>query len=203
VSKKAVATKGQKEKPADSPTVGPRFADIPQIPSIHYEVDVPWDYLEQWLKNQSEDLKLDLDPEYQRGYVWTELQQVRFVETCLSGNDSARRIYWNCPTWGRLVKVQDPMELVDGKQRLSAVRAFLSDKIRAFGHLYSQYEGHGRLSLRPATSLRMCVFQLKKRSEILRWYLAINRGGTIHTEEEIAKVQKLLIEAQKKEASGS
>jgi hypothetical protein len=39
---------------------------------------------------------------------------------------------------------------------------------------------------------QMKVCCLPTRAEVLRWYLAINAGGTPHTPEELARVRELL-----------
>lgn len=36
------------------------------------------------------------------------------------------------------------------------------------------------------------VNNLQKRAEVLQWYLDLNTGGVVHTDEEIEKVQRLL-----------
>jgi hypothetical protein len=36
----------------------------------------------------------------------------------------------------------------------------------------------------------------KTRAEVLQWYLDLNTGGVVHTDEEIAKVERML-EAEK------
>lgn len=75
---------------------------------------------------------------------------------------------------------------VDGLQRLSAIIAFLNNEIPAFDILYKDFEGNTSVSI----SVR--INDLKTRKEVLQWYIDLNTGGTIHTEEEIEKVKKLL-----------
>jgi len=72
---------------------------------------------------------LQLNPDFQRGHVWIENQQIKYIEYILRGGKTARVIYLN---------------------------------------------------------------NLKTRKEVLQWYLEFNSYGTIHTEEEINKVKKLL-----------
>lgn len=36
------------------------------------------------------------------------------------------------------------------------------------------------------------VNELRTRAEVLRWYLQLNSGGVVHTEEELARVRALL-----------
>ena len=117
---------------------GPRFADIPQFPTAHYEVDVGWDYLEEHLENYAA-YDLQLDPDFQRAHVWTRAQQIAYTEYTLMGGEVARNVTFNCPGWGGRARQVGPMQLVDGKQRIEAARAFMRDEFPAFGHLRSEY----------------------------------------------------------------
>jgi len=174
----------------------PRFADIPQYTQDgNYQVNVGWDYLEEWLARNRDDRSyvFDMDPDFQRGHVWFEEQQIRYVEFILKGGKSSRVIYWNCVGWMRDFK--GPMVLVDGKQRLSAVLRFLDNEIPVFGHLRNEYSDRLRMV---KTDFLMNVNDLKTRAEVLQWYLDLNVGGVVHTSEEIEKVRKLLdVEKQK------
>jgi hypothetical protein len=40
--------------------------------------------------------------------------------------------------------------------------------------------------------IKLNINDLKTKKEVLQWYLDFNTGGTVHTEEEIVKVKKLL-----------
>jgi hypothetical protein len=172
------------------------FNDIPQFPQAHYKVNVGWNYLESWLEEFSQYGELDLDPDYQRVHVWTPEQQTAYVEFILQGGESGRLLYWNHASWMRF-KPGDKMELVDGKQRLEAVRAFLRDEVAAFGRVRSEFKGSIRLT---GPDFEMKVAKLPTRAEVLRWYLAINAGGTPHTPEEIERVRGLLAEEEAKPA---
>jgi hypothetical protein len=170
-----------------------RYSEIQQFTrSAGYGVDVDWHYLEQHLASLAEyPSGLDLDPDFQRAHVWTEEQQRAYVEHVLRGGWASRQILFNCFGWkgpgdcGAVV-------LVDGKQRLEAVRKFLRNDLTIFG-------GNRRSDfidrLHPLTaSFRMCVNDLPTREDVLRWYLELNSGGTPHASAEIEKVQRLLDE---------
>src|SRR6267378_3217751 len=120
-----------------------RFQDIPQFPFASYHVNIAWDYLEIWLNDQgnNEIYNMNLNPAYQRGYVWTQDQKERYIEYRLRGGFSGKDIFWNCPNWmgGRWHKATDVLELVDGKQRIDAVLGFINNKVRAFGRLKNEY----------------------------------------------------------------
>lgn len=153
----------------------------------HYQVHIHWSYIEKWLEAQAE-LGLDLDPDFQRGHVWTEEQQTRFVEYCLRGGRDSSIIRFNCVGWQRTY--EGPFVLVDGKQRLEAVRKFLRNDLKAFGHTIDEYEDK-LIFLREQTII-VRVNDLPNRKAVLQWYLDINTGGVVHTSEEINKVIDLL-----------
>jgi hypothetical protein len=175
------------------------FQDIPQLEYGSYSITVSFEYLNKQLETYKKEYSLDLDPEFQRIYKWTELQKEKYVEFLLKGGRSARDIYFNCPHFekgGNFVNI-DPilnrMVIVDGKQRLSAVSKFMQNEVRAFGYFYKDFDGVIRDSI---TKLTFNINQLRTRQDILNWYLDFNSGGTIHTEEELNKVRQLIAKTQ-------
>jgi len=173
-----------------------KFRNIKQIPRANYSFTQPWDGLEDWLnrmdeKNRAEGWEgLDLDPDFQRGHVWTEDQKTLYIEYILRGGEASRVILFNHPNWQGSYK--GLMVLVDGKQRLEAVRGFLRDEVKVFGgYVFSDFED--RLPF--DCSFTIQVTTVKTREAVLQLYLGVN-GGVAHTEAELDRVRKLLIEEQ-------
>ncbi len=67
---------------------------------------------------------LDLQPEFQRGEIWDKKRQQRLIDTIL------RR--WYVPAV-HVVATDNGQEVLDGQQRLAAVRDFFDNKIRVDG----------------------------------------------------------------------
>ena len=167
-----------------------KFADIPKLTTNgSYSVTVPWRSIERTLESYGKMYTLHLDPEFQRAHVWTEDKQIKFVEYILRGGQSSRNIYFNCSAWNNQSKDMN-MYLVDGKQRLEAVRRFMNNEIPAFGTFLQDYEDEPDF-LRH--SFNFCVNDLSSYKEVLQWYIDLNDGGVAHTKEEIDKVRKMLI----------
>lgn len=171
-----------------------RFRDIPLYTRKGtWECDFPLQrvlpQLDQWIKKEG----LNLDPDFQRIHVWTEAQQIAYVEFVLRGGSTGRTIYLNNPAWQRQRESNDEFVLVDGKQRVQALRRFFADEIPAFGHLNSQYSDEPDF-LRQGFKIN--VNNLATREEVLRWYIEFNSGGTPHTAEEIDRVRGLLAEEE-------
>jgi hypothetical protein len=165
-----------------------KFEDIKQMSKSHYNVHISWNYLEEQLASYSERkiTKFDLNPDFQRGHVWTTAQQIAYVEFIIRGGESGQDIYFNCPGW--MNDYRGPMELIDGLQRITAVLAFLHNEIPAFGAFFSEYEDK-RFIYR--LHFNFHVGNLSTRAEVLQWYLDLN-SGVAHTNDEIKRVEQLL-----------
>lgn len=166
-----------------------RFKDIQQFTRDgSYCIDVEPKYLMghvcgDWV----EEYGLQLDPDFQRGHVWTEEQQISYVEYFLRGGVSGRDLYFNHPGW--MGGFKGEFVLVDGKQRIEAMRRFIHNEIRVFGSLYREYTDKIRMI---GHTFKVHVNDLKTRKEVLTWYIEMNSGGTVHTTDEIEKVRHLI-----------
>lgn len=177
----------------------PRIEDIPKFTKIcRYSVHCGWGFLKEQLDHyQREEDKesglavLEMNPDFQRGHVWSEEQQIAYIEFKLRGGSGADQVYFNCTGWSGTY--EGPFVLVDGLQRITAVLAFLDDKIKAFGYYLSEYEDPRRVT--SGISDLYFIFNvndLETYDEVLGWYLEMNEGGTPHTKQELDKVRKLL-----------
>lgn len=168
-----------------------KLSDIPQLNRAHYHITVTLDMFEAVLERYADEGRRNcpfiLEPEFQRGHVWTREQQIAFCEFLIRGGESGRTIIFNCRGW--MNDFKGPMYLVDGLQRITAIRAMMNDQIPVFGHLYSEYEDHDLISRR--TELTFQVGSLKTYAEVLKWYLEMNSGGTPHAQSEIDRVTAL------------
>jgi hypothetical protein len=163
-------------------TVAPQYIRQPQRGH-----DVPIEYLKSNLDQIREYGELILEPDFQRGRVWTEEQQVKYVEHLLRGGRTGREIYFNRRDgWDNAKNKAYPTELVDGLQRLTAVLKFLDGNLKVFGdYTVNSFQ---RLNV----DLVFFTNNLKTRAEVLESYLQFNGGGTPHTKEELERVKKLL-----------
>jgi len=173
-----------------------KFSDIPKFPRAHYQIDVEWRRLDWHLALDHDSLPLNLEPDYQRGHVWSDAQRIAYVEYQLMGGEAGKNIITNCPNWEYGDKM-GPYELVDGLQRITAARMFMHNQIKAFGHYYKDFEDPLRLH---EANFKWQVMTLPTRADVLKLYLLINSGGVVHSPEEIERVRKLLEKEKEKEA---
>lgn len=172
-----------------------RFQDIPQFVGhgAAYEVDYSWDHFEEYISRLQE-RGLNLTPDFQRVHVWTEQQQVAFVEYMLRGGESGRHLYFNFPGFaaGHDPDPKNPrigeFVVVDGKQRIEAALRFLRNQVPVFGSYYREFTDRMTFHVK----FRIVINNLRTRSDVLQWYLGLNAGGTPHSPEEIQRVRLLL-----------
>ena len=166
---------------------------LTQRPVQRYNVE--WRFLEEnlarWTCEKSL-APLNLDPEFQRLHVWTEDQQTKYVEFILNGGQTGKEIYFNCVGWSS--SYEGPFVIVDGKQRLQAVRQFLTNQLPIFGGFYKKDIGG---YLPSNAEFLFNINNLSSEAEVIRWYLEMNTGGTPHTPAEIEKAKQLLKEKGK------
>lgn len=178
------------------PDGGPllRPGDVVQrYPDVRYTVTVPWDHVEnQVVRHSRAGSGLDLDPEWQREHVWTREQQVRYIEHILSGGRVARELTFVCASW----EPRRAYAILDGKQRLESVRAFLRGEFRVLPDA-RRTNGYAAQDFAGDFFAFDCevvwnVVVVPRHSDVLRLYLAINENGTPHSPAALDRVRLLL-----------
>lgn len=171
-----------------------RFSDIPKFTRDgSWQADFDFKYLMKFIDERIKNDGLQLNPKFQRGHVWTEDQQVKWLEFFLRGGKTSRVIYLNKPDWHGSVPegAYNDFVCVDGLQRLTAIRRFINGEITVFGSYIHEFEDE--MSLINDT-IKVNINDLKSEKEVLQWYVDMNTGGTPHTNEEIERVKKMIAE---------
>lgn len=162
---------------------------LPKLTSVGtYEVNIPLDDFNGVIDKYINQYHLNLNPDFQRGHVWKEAQQIKYIEFLLMGGVTNNVIYFNHPGW--MNSFNGDFVIVDGLQRITSILDFLDNKFKVFDE-YSSY-----IDLRGHYNIKFNINNLKTRKEVLKWYLEINSNGTPHTEDEIEKVKNLLEEEE-------
>lgn len=141
---------------------------------------------------------LILNPDFQRGHVWSTEQQISFIENFLRGsarlviklNDLSENKEGDLPSYSWIC--------IDGLQRLTALRDFMGGKFKIFDEKYGPEiitEGPAELKNK---NWEIELYHFKHRKDILEYYLSFNSGGTVHSPEELNRVRQLLKETQNK-----
>lgn len=171
-----------------------KFKDIPKFTSAgSYEVDYQLNRLVRFIEDEVAEYDLQLNPDFQRGHVWTEAQQIAWLEYHFKGGKSGNTIYLNYPFWGsnRTPKPDEYQDYVcvDGLQRITAAQRFINNEIKIFGSYYKEFKDKIRMI---NVTMHVNVNNLQSKKEVLQWYIDMNSGGTPHSTEEMNRVKELL-----------
>ena len=173
---------------------------IKYIEPPRYSVDVAYSDTEWQIQQYAESYDgFDENPDFQRGHVWTQEQQIKFVEAIIKGTvgDTGRTITLNCPDFQRdIIKTSDlkGFVVVDGLQRLTAMRKFLKGEFRIFSDVIEggcdyEYFLNTKFSLKRMIGFRFSVLNYQYKRELLDYYIAFNDGGTVHSDDEINRIK--------------
>ena len=148
--------------------------------------------------------KVDLDPIFQRGHVWTKEQQIQFIENLLSRPQSTNTlVYFNdCCTLDRLKEktpkndwVYNKFVCLDGLQRLTATLAFIRGEFKCFNDQIGWQDilnAPDYLSIVGDCNFKFHSLSLKSNIEVAEFYLDFNASGTPHSADEIERVKELV-----------
>lgn len=173
-----------------------KWNDIPQfITHGSWECDYSLVSFIKFIEENEREYGLQMNPDFQRGHIWTEEQQVKYLEFLLRGGKTARVIYLNSNHWQTNCDDPEYFVCVDGLQRYTAIKRFVDNEIKVFGHYFNEFEGNPRSHLH---GIKVNINNLQTRKEVLQWYIEFNTGGTIHSKEEIDRVKELLKQEEMK-----
>lgn len=130
---------------------------------------------------------VDMDPEYQREHVWDIDDKVSLIDSIMNNHDIGKFLF-NRRSYSSKGEM---FEIVDGKQRLTALLEFYEDRFAYKGLFFSQ------LSLRDQNHFegyRVNVAEVNElpREELIELFLKVNTGGRIMSKEHLDNVRKLL-----------
>lgn len=169
----------------------PKYKNIPKFKGRgNYHINLFLNDIIGWLDRFAKyDQKVILNPDFQRGHVWTEEQQISYVEYLLRGGMSGTDIYFNCEHW-HAGEANDVI-CVDGLQRLTACLRFVRNEIAIFGGWYYK-DFNETIGVFDCSALDIYINDLPTRADVLEWYLELNFAGTPHKDTELERVSKLL-----------
>lgn len=183
------------------------YRQVRPLRQATYRVNMSLARIESGIEDLAGDAKimggeLQLCPDFQRGHVWDEDKQVAYVENLFRGT-APTLIRMNCAGWNGKTGTDgdlNPADVVciDGLQRLTALRRFMKDEFKVFGqYLASEMKGTPFDPNRMTSwTIELEVFDIASRAELLQFYIDINRGGVVHSDEEIERVRGLLAQVK-------
>lgn len=125
-------------------------------------------------------------PPFQRPPVWTEAQNVAFIESAWLGYHLGTYTINKVEKWISKNKMH-PFEglLIDGQQRLRALHAYINDEFKVFGLFWSETSDIEKRRFGGVTFTQSRV-SFEEIDYLKELYNRMNFGGTAHTEDQRA-----------------
>jgi Protein of unknown function DUF262 len=134
------------------------------------------------------------NPDYQRGYVWTHENKLSYIDSIFKEHELGKFI------WIKFPYPDVKYEVLDGKQRINAIREFIQGKWQYKDMFYWQLNRMDRHIIEDRIfSYAELDVKNYTRSELLKIFLDVNVAGVPQTEEHLAKVFALYQQALKEE----
>lgn len=122
-------------------------------------------------------------PPWQRPFVWTETQCVKFIESAWLGLNLGTYSF-NQPD--SLNKKLDGL-LIDGQQRMRAIERYLDDEFPVFGYRWSEVTEVDRRRFDMSVAFHAYITSSEDEDWLRSYYDLMNFGGTPHTEGQRAR----------------
>lgn len=137
---------------------------------------------------------IDMNPDYQRGYVWDLEDKRKLIDSIFKEAKIGLFVLNKKP----FSPTGPQSEIIDGKQRLTAIIEFIEDRFDYKGYKWSELQKADRDRFR-THMIEMAELEEADEKTILRTFLKINRTGRAITEEHLNKVEKMLEDLEKKD----
>jgi hypothetical protein len=130
----------------------------------------------------------DLNPDYQRDLVWDLEDKIALLDSIFNNRDIGQFVFIH-------LGYEDPgYELLDGKQRLSAIIEFIEDRYEYHGMKYSQLHPKDRHRIKGYNISVATTREKLTKKQKLEYFLSLNTRGKDQTAQHLAKVRGMLVE---------
>ena len=135
---------------------------------------------------------IDFNPDYQRGYVWTQEDKELLLDSVFKNIDIGKfaLIRLSDAEW---IERDFGYEILDGKQRLSTLIEFYENKLAYKGKYYNDLSWKDRITFKNH-NVSVAEVQSENKKTILKYFLMLNRTGKAMDKSQLDKVENMLNE---------
>lgn len=138
---------------------------------------------------------VNFEPDYQRGYVWTQEDKELLLDSIFNNIDIGKFVF---------IKLSDSLyekgnctyEILDGKQRLSTLIEFYENKLTYKGKYFNDLSGKDKGVFR-SHDISFAEVAESDRKTVLKYFLMLNRTGKVMDKEHLKAVEDILNELEK------
>ena len=131
---------------------------------------------------------LDMEPEYQRDYVWELGDEEMLIDSIFKNIDIGRFLFVKLP----YADNSPSYEILDGKQRINALARFFENRFSYKGYFYNDLSKGDKSHFR---NYNISIAEMGEKTTLeqkLRIFIAVNTHGRVMSRENLEKVEKML-----------
>lgn len=133
---------------------------------------------------------IDMNPDYQRGYVWGQEDKELIIDSIFNNIDIGKfvLIHLSNDEWSERGY---SYEILDGKQRLNTIVEFYENRLQYNGKYFNELS---RKDQRLFTNHTVAVANVDEcdKKTILKYFLMLNRTGKSMSNEHLEKIEQML-----------
>jgi hypothetical protein len=133
---------------------------------------------------------LNLNPDYQRDFVWNDQDQINLIDSIFKNIDIGKFVIIKYP-YSEYERTGFDREVLDGKQRIKALLDYYEDRFEYKGCKFSDLCKHDKYHFENY-SLSIAFIDNMNIEQKLRYFLMLNRSGHVMTVEHLNKVENML-----------
>ncbi len=132
---------------------------------------------------------VDMDVDYQREHVWTTKDKIELIDSIFDNIDIGKFVFVqrNMRVAGKLY------EILDGKQRLTAITEFVEDRLKYRGFYFSELSHHDQYKFTD-TNVSYGYLENPSKEAIFETFIKLNTCGKPMASKHINHVKQLLSE---------
>ena len=132
---------------------------------------------------------INMDPEYQRGYVWTDADKESLLDSVFGNIDIGKFVLVRLEG-EEYDKKKMSYEILDGKQRLSTLVDFYENRFPYKGCYFNDLSLEDRYCFKNH-HISLAEVDTSDKKTILRHFLMLNQTGRAMDKEHLAKIEKM------------
>lgn len=133
---------------------------------------------------------IDMDPEYQRGYDWSDEDREYLIDSIFENLDIGKFVLVKLSS-DEWAKRGVSFEILDGKQRLNTLKLFYENRLKYKGKFYNELSPSDMRAFKehPITCAEV---HCDSKREIYQYFLRLNRCGRQMDKAHLAHIQECL-----------
>lgn len=128
---------------------------------------------------------IDMNPDYQRGHVWTEEDKVALIDSIFKGIDIGKFAF------ATKHDMDFYYEIVDGKQRMTAIIEFYENRFRYRGKFFNELS-HRDQDYIENYHVSVADIRGADRNTVMKHFVAMNSQGRVMDSAHLEKVRAMI-----------